>query len=306
MADHVAVAFDVDAVVVGVRAIVIGVDLRPDEPSRHDVVAEVEVALVLPGADAEADVADVKAPGDVSFGRGPLEAEAAVGVLQRQPLDVDEAAVDVEHVAAGSLAVEDRAVLARPADHDGIVGRAARRDEEVARVRPVRDRDDVARLRRVERRGQRRGVGDAPRRWMGGIAGHGPGGRRHRERRVDGAVGVDRVQLDVVRRAGRQVEDAAGELLRHRAADDALRMDAKERHRVAPGAGARLAVPGGDRRVVVVVAGDEELDPERDQRRPVDVDGARMQDVVGVRGRRQTETGREGERTEPQHRRGRQ
>ena len=83
-------------------------------------------------------------------------------------------------------------------------------------------------------------------------------------------------------------------------------MDAKERHRVAPGAGARLAVSNRDRSVVVVVAGDEELDPERDQRRAIDVDGARMQDVVGVRGRRQTETGREGERTEPQHRRGRQ
>src|SRR5439155_503874 len=90
-------------------------------------------------------------------------------------LDVYGSFVHVEHVAAGPLAVEDRADLARPADDDGIVGGAARRDEEVARVRPVRDRDDVARLRRVERRGQRRGVGDAPRRWMGGIAGYGPG-----------------------------------------------------------------------------------------------------------------------------------
>src|SRR5439155_21773237 len=89
VADDVPVALDVDAVVVGVHTAVVAVDLRPDEPALHDVVAEVEVPLVRLGADPEPHVADVEAARDVPFRAVPLEAEPAGGIPERQTLDVD-------------------------------------------------------------------------------------------------------------------------------------------------------------------------------------------------------------------------
>src|SRR5205823_3888813 len=152
-----------------------------------------------------------------------------------------------------------------------------------ARVRALRDGDHIARLRAAARGAQAGGADDVPRPRMRGIRGRDRAKRRrHGDRLVDGAVGVGRVELDLVRRPGREVEDASGELIGHGPADDALRMDPEQIHRAPPRRRAERAIADGDPGVVVVVAGHEQLDAERDHGGAVDPDRPGMQDVVGA------------------------
>src|SRR5439155_26381849 len=129
----------VDAVVVRVRAPVVGVDERPDEAALEDVITEVEVLLVGLRAEPELHVPGVHPAPVVALRTRPLEAQRPGRVLQRQALDVHEAAVDLEHVARrAAAAVEDGTLLARAADDDRIVRRPARAQSVGDRVRVLR------------------------------------------------------------------------------------------------------------------------------------------------------------------------
>ncbi len=151
VAHDVAVAFHVNAVVVGVIAVVVRVGLRPLQAALEHVVAQVEVALIFPGADAEPYVADVHAAKHVGFGAGALESDAAFPVGNREPLDVYEAAVQLDDVAArAAAAVEDGRVLARATDHDRVGGGATRGDDELPAVGAGVEVDDVAGPRGIE------------------------------------------------------------------------------------------------------------------------------------------------------------
>ena len=168
------------------------------------------------------------------------------------------------------------------ADHDGVGGGAARLQHELPRVDAVGKRDDVAGRDTRERRRQRGGVGDRPHVRRRRITRHGARGCGHDPRLVDGPVGVGRVQLDLVRRRWTEVEDAARELLRNRAAVDGLGADAQEGQGVSPRRGADDAIADGDTRVMVGVAADVQLNAERDQGRTIDVDGIEMKPDVGA------------------------
>src|SRR5207244_6089612 len=145
---------------------------------------------------------------------------------------------------------------------DRVVARPARVQLERPAVDALEQRDDVAGLRGVEGRLQARGIRDGLRRRAHRVGGEWPCGRLDRERLVDGAVYIGRVQLDLVGRVRLEVEDASRELRRHGAADDARRVDAEEVHRGLPGERSHRTVADADLRVAIVVAGDEQLDAE--------------------------------------------
>ena len=284
VADDVAVALDGDPVVVGVRTAVVEVDVRPDEPPFEDVVAEVEVLLILARAEAETGVLRVDAADDVAHRARGLEAERAIGVAERQPLDVHVAAVDLEHVAARAVAaVEHGAVHRRAAQHDRIRRGAARVEDEGSRIDAVGERDHVARCGGREGRVQpgRVAHGDRVRRRR--ITGNGARRAAEHDCLIDGTVGVGRVQLDVVRRRRPEVEDAARELLGDEPPDDRFGTDTEERRRRVPDGIAGDAVADGNRRVMVVVARDRQLHAEGHERRPVEARGPRVEDIVGAR-----------------------
>ena len=50
---HVALAHDDDAFVVGVRQVVVVGGQRPGQPAFQDVIRDVEIELIVAGADAE-------------------------------------------------------------------------------------------------------------------------------------------------------------------------------------------------------------------------------------------------------------
>ena len=194
VAHDVAFALQVDAVVVGVRPAVVRVHGRPAEAAFEQVVADVEVLLVGFGADAERHVAHVHAAHDVALRAVALEAERPRGVAQGQGLEVDVAAVHLEHVATLAAApVEDGAVAARAADDDRVIRGAAGIDREGARVHPVGELEHLSGLRRAERGLQGSRVRDRHRHRGSGLgARHGASGAAHGQRLV-GPVRIEGV-----------------------------------------------------------------------------------------------------------------
>jgi len=104
------------------------------------------------------------------------------------------------------MPVEDHAVAACAADDDRIRGRPTRREGEAAAIGAVGERDDVARLRRVQRRLQLIRRRDVLRRGRRRIDGQAARRRLRRQDLVDRAVRIRRVELEVVRRRRRPAE----------------------------------------------------------------------------------------------------
>ena len=169
------------------------------------------------------------------------------------------------------------------ANDDGIVGCAARADGKEPRVHALGQREHVARLGRAQRRGERGRVRHAHGMGVRGIGlWHRPGAGGEREGLVDVAIGIGGVQLEIVGRVGRELEDAARELRGHAHPHHELRVDAEERHRLAPRGRAGGPVAQRDGGVEVVVAGDEHLDAERDHGRQIELRGADVEHEIGA------------------------
>ena len=181
---------------------------------------------------------------------------------------MDEAAVGFDGVAGASAAVHDDALLARAAHHDGVLGGARAADDEGA-VDALGQSDHVAGLEVARDGVEGGGIGHVDRVRLHRVARHGAGGGGQAEHLVHGTIRIDGVQLDLVGGGGAQVEDAAGEVGRDLPSVDDVGLDAVERQGVAPGFVARLAVAHRDGSVVVVVAGNRQLDAEGGEGRPV-------------------------------------
>jgi hypothetical protein len=114
----------------------------------------------------------------------------------------------------------------------------------------------------------------------------------HRSRRagqvqdlIDAAVGIDSAQLDLVALVGNEIEDAARELRGDGAPGDDLGTNAKKRHRLLPCRRPHRAVAHRDARVLVVVPRDEQLHTEGDDRRPIELRGTDLQNIVSAQRR---------------------